>query len=131
MRKNHQQKENTTYIDGCAVLFFDGMSKERKQIQKGQSAICEGLEKYKKHTKIQIAFLDVMDKKYKNTKCMVLDGFGLFRRSNGSFGIQDWYLGESDTLGCLDVSNSPSSNWQALGPPKQNNQDIVHQLIVS
>jgi len=31
MRKNHQQKENTTYIDGCAVLFFDGMSKERKQ----------------------------------------------------------------------------------------------------
>jgi len=59
MRKHHQQKENTTYIDGFAVLFFDGMSKERKNT-KGQSAICEGLEKYKKHTKIQIAFLDVM-----------------------------------------------------------------------
>ena len=41
---------------------------------KGQSAICEGLEKYKKNTKIQIAFLDVMEKyqkKYKNTKCIV------------------------------------------------------------
>jgi len=39
---------------------------------KGQSAICEGLEKYKKHTKIQIAFLDVMEKykKCKNTKCI-------------------------------------------------------------
>ena len=31
---------------------------------KGQSAICEGLEKYKKNTNIQIAFLDVME----NTK---------------------------------------------------------------
>ena len=42
---------------------------------KGQSAICEGLEKYKKNTKIQIAFLDVMEKyqkKYKNTKCIFL-----------------------------------------------------------
>ena len=39
---------------------------------KGQSAICEGLEKYKKNTKIQIAFLDVMEKyqKNKNTKCI-------------------------------------------------------------
>ena len=40
---------------------------------KGQSAICEGLEKYKKNTKIQIAFLDGMEKyqkKYKNTKCI-------------------------------------------------------------
>ena len=35
---------------------------------KGQSAICEGLEKYKKNTKIQIAFLDVMEKYKKNTK---------------------------------------------------------------
>ena len=34
---------------------------------KGQSAICEGLEKYKKNTKIQIAFLDVMEK-YKKYK---------------------------------------------------------------
>ena len=35
---------------------------------KGQSAICEGLGKYKKNTKIQIAFLDVMGKYKKNTK---------------------------------------------------------------
>ena len=40
---------------------------------KGQSAICEGLEKCKNNTTIQIAFLDVMEKyqkKYTNTKCM-------------------------------------------------------------
>ena len=29
---------------------------------KGQSAICEGLEKYKKNTKIQIAYMDVKEK---------------------------------------------------------------------
>ena len=53
--QNQQQKGNTTYIgDGFAVLFFDGMSKERKNT-KGQSAICEGMEKYK--TKIQSVFL--------------------------------------------------------------------------
>ena len=42
---------------------------------KGQSAICEGLEKYKNNTKIQIAFLDVMEKykkKHTNTKCIFL-----------------------------------------------------------
>ena len=38
---------------------------------KGQSAICEGLEKYKKHTKIQIAFLDVMEKYKKMQKYKV------------------------------------------------------------
>ena len=37
---------------------------------KGQSAICEGLEKYKKNTKIQIAFLDVMEKYKKNTNAI-------------------------------------------------------------
>ena len=41
---------------------------KNEKIQKGQSAICEGLEKYKKNTKIQIAFLDVMEKYKKNTK---------------------------------------------------------------
>ena len=71
MKKNHQQKENTTYIDGFAVLFFDGMSKERKKYKR-DSAICEGLENYKKNTKIQIAFLDVMEKYEKNTKCIFL-----------------------------------------------------------
>jgi hypothetical protein len=32
--KNHQQKENTTYIDGFAVVVFDGMSKERKKYKR-------------------------------------------------------------------------------------------------
>ena len=48
--QNHQQKGNTTYISGFAVLFFDGMSKERNNT-KGHSAICEGMETYKKNTK--------------------------------------------------------------------------------
>ena len=51
----------------------------------GQSAICEGLEKYKKNTKIQIAFLDVMEKykkKYKKYKvyffCILFVFFSYF-----------------------------------------------------
>ena len=32
--QNYQQKENTTYIDGFAVLFFDGMSKKRKKYKR-------------------------------------------------------------------------------------------------
>ena len=64
--QNEQQKGNTTYIgDGFAVLFFDGMSKERKKYKrtkrnlwrngKIQSAVLEVMEKYK--TKIQSVFL--------------------------------------------------------------------------
>jgi hypothetical protein len=109
------------------------MSKERKKYKRDKVQSVKDWTNTKKYKNTNCIFgrNGKKTKKYKHTKCMVLDGFGLFRRSNGSFGIQDWYLGESDTLGCLDVSNSPSSNWQALGPPKQNNQDIVHQLIVS
>ena len=55
MRKNHQQYRNTTYIDGFAVLFFDGMSKERK--------------KYKR-TKCNLWRTGKLQKKYKNTNCI-------------------------------------------------------------
>ena len=55
MRKNHQQKENTTYIDGFAVLFFDSMSKEQK--------------KYKRD-KVQFVKDWKNTKKYKNTNCI-------------------------------------------------------------
>ena len=53
--QNYQQKENTTYIDGFAVLFFDGMSKERK--------------KYKR-TKCNLWRTGKIQKKYKNTNCI-------------------------------------------------------------
>ena len=71
MRKNHQQYRNTTYIDGFAVLFFDGMSKERKKYKRTKCNLWR-TGKLQKNTKIQIAFLDVMEKyqKNKNTKCI-------------------------------------------------------------
>ena len=73
MRKNHQQYRNTTYIDGFAVLFFDGMSKERKKYKRTKCNLWR-TGKIQKNTKIQIAFLDVMEKyqKNKNTKCIFL-----------------------------------------------------------
>ena len=65
--QNHQQKANTTYIGGFAVLFLDGMSKERKiQKDKVQSVKVEW--KNTKNTNIQSAFLEVMEKYNKNTK---------------------------------------------------------------
>ena len=67
--QNHQQKANTTYIGGFAVLFLDGMSKERKiQKDKVQSVKVEW--KNTKNTNIQSAFLEVMEKYNKNTKCI-------------------------------------------------------------
>ena len=52
--QNHQQKENTTYIGWFAVLFFDGMSKERKiQKDKVQSVKeCKNLKKKKQEYKV-------------------------------------------------------------------------------
>ena len=74
MRKNHQQKENTTYIDGFTVLFFDGMSKERKKYKRDKVQSVKDWKNTKK-SKIQIAFLDVMEKNKKIQKYKVY-GFG-------------------------------------------------------
>ena len=53
--QNHQQKENTTYIGGFAVLFFDGMSKERK-IQKDKVQSVKECEKNKKIQEYKVHF---------------------------------------------------------------------------
>ena len=70
--QNHQQKGNTTYIGGFAVLFFDGMSKERK-IQKDK---VQSVKEWKN------------TKKYKNTKCI----FGSNGKYNKSTKIQSVFF---------------------------------------
>ena len=69
MRKNHQQKENTTYIDGFAVLFFDGMSKERKMQQDKVQPVKEWRNTSKdKNTKCIFGSNGKIPEKYKSTK---------------------------------------------------------------
>ena len=72
MRKNHQQKENTTYIDGFTVLFFDGMSKERKKYKRDKVQSVKDWKNTKKYKNTNCIFgcNGKIQKKYKNTKCI-------------------------------------------------------------
>ena len=70
--QNYQQKENTTYIDGFAVLFFDGMSKERKKYKRTKCNLWRTGKIQKKYKNTNCIFVrnGKIQKKYKNTKCI-------------------------------------------------------------
>ena len=71
--QNYQQKENTTYIDGFAVLFFDGMSKERKKYKRTKCNLWRTgkIQKKYKNTNCIFGRNGKIQKKYRNTKCIV------------------------------------------------------------
>ena len=66
--KNQQQKGNTTYIGGFAVLFFDGMSKERKKYKRTKCNLWRNgkIQKNAKNTSVFVVFLQ--NKYRKNRK---------------------------------------------------------------
>ena len=72
--QNYQQKENTTYIDGFAVSFFDGMSKERKKYKRTKCNLWRTGKIQKKNTNCIFGRNGKIQKKYKNTKIF----FGYF-----------------------------------------------------